>query len=243
MEILAMTFDSRSIEIVARVAPDGTDEPDLFYEGSDGAERPSTIDYEEYRRYVGETWHQRGQECTGFALAAIVNFLTRKQLVDEHAPSVSRRMLYEMAQRYDGNTGKSWDETSTLRGALKGWSRAGAARDDLWPYDPHDEDNSVHGTLTLACLLDGRARPLRSYRKIRDHQVDAMKGALADGHVLYASARLHAGWYRKFLRDDENKPVISIEPGEEALGGHAFVIVGYDDERAAFWVHNSWGPE
>ena len=52
-------------------------------------------------------------------------------------------MLYEMAQRYDGNTGTSWDETSTLRGALKGWSRAGAALDDLWPYDPLDEDNSV----------------------------------------------------------------------------------------------------
>jgi hypothetical protein len=80
-------------------------------------------------------------------------------------------MLYEMAQRYDGNTGRSWDETSTLRGALKGWSRTGAARDDLWPYDPHDEDNSVHGSLTLARLLDARARPLRSYRKSREHQV------------------------------------------------------------------------
>ena len=152
-------------------------------------------------------------------------------------------MLYEMAQRYDGNTGKSWEETSTLRGALKGWSRTGAARDELWPYDPHDEDNSVHGTLTLARLLDARTRPLRSYRKIREHRVDAMKGALADGHVLYVSARLHAGWYRLFLRDDDDHPVITILPGEEPLGGHAFVIVGYDDERAAFWVHNSWGPE
>ncbi len=152
-------------------------------------------------------------------------------------------MLYEMAQRYDGNTGKSWEETSTLRGALKGWSRTGAARDELWPYDPHDEDNSVHGTLTLARLLDARTRPLRSYRKIREHRVAAMKGALADGHVLYVSARLHAGWYRLFLRDDDDHPVITILPGEEPLGGHAFVIVGYDDDRAAFWVHNSWGPE
>ncbi len=238
-----MTADPRSLEIVARVVPDGTDEPDLFFEGSNGTARPSRIGYEEYRRYVGETWHQRGQECTGFALAAVVNYLTRKQLGDESAPSVSRRMLYEMAQRYDGNTGTSWDETSTLRGALKGWSRTGAARDDLWPYDPHDEDNSVHGTLTLARLLDGRARPLKSYRKIRDNRVDAMTGALADGHVLYVSARLHAGWYRLFLRDDDEQPVITILPDEEALGGHAFVIVGYDDERAAFWVHNSWGPE
>ncbi len=243
METNNMTLDARPLEIVARVVPDGTDEPDLFYEGSNSTERPPRIGYEEHRRYVGETWHQRGQECTGFALASIVNYLTRKQLGDEGAPSVSRRMLYEMAQRYDGNTGQSWDETSTLRGALKGWSRTGAARDELWPYDPHDEDNSVHGTLTLARLLDARARPLKSYRKIRDHQVDAMKDALADGHPLYVSARLHDGWYRLFLRDDDKQPVITILPGEEALGGHAFVIVGYDDERAAFWVHNSWGPE
>jgi hypothetical protein len=243
METPAMTRDPRSIEIVARVAPDGTDQPDLYYEGSDRADRPSRIGHEEYRRYVSETWHQRGQECTGFALAAVVNYLTRKQLDDESAPSVSRRMLYEMAQRYDGNTGKSWEETSTLRGALKGWSRTGAALDELWPYHPHDEDNSVHGTLTLQRLLDGRARPLRSYRKIRDNQIEAMKGALADGHVLYVSARLHPGWYRLFLRDDDTQPVISILPGEDALGGHAFVIVGYDDAQAAFWVHNSWGPE
>jgi hypothetical protein len=171
MEIRAMASDPRAIEIVARVAPDGSDQHDLFFEGSGRTDRPSRVGPEEYRRHVGETWHQRGQECTGFALAAIANYLTRRQLGDERAPSVSRRMLYEMAQRYDGNTGRSWDETSTLRGALKGWSRTGAARDDLWPYDPHDEDNSVHGSLTLACLLDARARPLRSYRKIREHQV------------------------------------------------------------------------
>ena len=69
--------------------------------------------------------------------------------------------------------------------------------------------------------------PLKSYRKIRDNRVDAMTGALADGHVLYVSARLHAGWYRLFLRDDDEQPVITILADEEALGGHAFVIVGY----------------
>ena len=86
METHAVTADPRSLEIVARVVPDGTDEPDLFFEGSDGTARPSRIGYEEYRRYVGETWHQRGQECTGFALAAVVNYLTRKQLGDETPP-------------------------------------------------------------------------------------------------------------------------------------------------------------
>lgn len=240
-----METDPRALEVVTRVSADTIDERDLIYERrtGEGPIRPAQIGCEEYQRNVRETWHQRGQECTGFALAAIANYLNRKQLGDPDAPSVSRRMFYEMARRYDGNTGTGWEETSTLRGALKGWSRTGAARDDLWPYHPHDEDGSVHGTLTLARLLDARTSPLGSYRKVLDGDVDTMAEALAEGHVLFVSARLHAGWYRLFLRDDEQRPVIARLPGDEVLGGHAFVIVGYDDTSGCFWVHNSWGPE
>lgn len=216
--------------------------------------RPARVGPEEYQRLVGDTWYQRGEECTGFALAAIVNYLSRKQQADPEAPSVSRRMLYEMAQRYDGNTGANWRESSTLEGALRGWNLTGAARDDVWPYDPNDEDGAVHGSLTLARLLDARTRRMRSYRKIAAADVDAMRDAIADGHVLYVSADLHSGWHRLYLRDNgarlaggqsglAHEPVIENLPDDEPREGHAFVIVGYDDDKRAFWVHNSWGPE
>jgi Papain family cysteine protease len=215
---------------------------------------PDRVGHEEYRRLVGDAWYQRGQECTGFALAAIVNYLTRKQLGDPDAPSVSRRMLYEMAQRYDGNMGANWRESSTLDGALRGFALTGVARDDAWPYDPNDEDGVVHGGLTLRRLLDARQRRLRSARKIAADDVGAMKAALADGHALYVSANLHSGWHRLFLRDNgarlvggssdaRRDPVIEKLPDDELKEGHAFVVVGYDDDHEAFWVHNSWGPE
>lgn len=224
-------------EIRAPIRPDAPDVRDQWYEpvvhpgGLPAAVRPDG-----YQRYVDVTWHQRGEECTGFALAAIANYTLRRAVDDPALPSVSRRMLYEVAQIHDG---KDFREGSTLRGALKGWRLTGVARDDLWPYDPDDEDGAIHGGLDLARVLDARHRPLLGYRRIRCADLDAIKDALASGHALFAAATLHVGWYRLFM--PEVDPVIRRRPADEDKGGHAVVIVGYDEE--GLWVHNSWGPE
>jgi hypothetical protein len=228
-------FDAE--EIAAPIRPDATDTRDRWYERNfDPAALPLAVTPDEYRRYVGETWHQRGEECTGFALAAIANYSRRRQLDDPALPSVSRRMLYEVAQLHDG---EEFQEGSTLRGALKGWSRTGVARDELWPYDPDDEFGTVHGDLTLARLLDARHRPLLGYRRIARVDITSIKDALASGHALFAAATLHVGWYRLFMPEVDS--VIERRPGDAERGGHAIVIVGYDDR--GLWIHNSWGPE
>ena len=224
-------------EIAAPIRPDATDSRDHWYERTlDPAALPLAVAPDEYQRYVGETWHQRGEECTGFALAAIANYSRRRQLDDPSIPSVSRRMLYEVAQLHDG---EEFQEGSTLRGALKGWSRTGVARDELWPYDPDDEFGTVHGDLTLARLLDARHRPLLGYRRIARVDIATIQDALASGHALFAAATLHVGWYRLFMPEVE--PVIERRPGDAERGGHAIVIVGYD--HRGLWIHNSWGPE
>lgn len=224
-------------EIAAPVRPDPQDARDLMYEReSDRTILPEQIGPESYQRYVRETWHQRGQECTGFALAAIANYSIRRMLDDPTVPSVSRRMLYEGAQLHDD---QDYEEGSTLRGALKGWQHTGVSRDDLWPYSPGDESGELQGVLDLGRLLDARHRPLLRYRRIRQADVDRMKHALAEGHPLFVGAKIHLGWYRLFL--SESSSVIKRRPGDANKGGHAFVVVGYDER--GFWVHNSWGPE
>jgi hypothetical protein len=56
--------------------------------------------------------------------------------------------------------------------------------------------------------------------------------ALNETGMIYVSAQIHSNW---------NNPAQGrIKPGGKAVGGHAFVIVGYDAE--GFWVLNSWGP-
>ncbi len=231
------TGNVEAVEILARVRPDAPDDRDHRYQRScDPAALPPAVGLDEYRRYIGTTWHQRGRECTGFALATIANYSRRRLADDPGLPSVSRRMLYELAQLHDD---EEFDEGSTLRGALKGWSRSGVARDELWPYDPDDEFGVVHGDLTLARLLDARRRPLLGYRRIAQVDITSMQDALASGHALFAAATLHVGWYRLFMPEVE--PLIERRPGDVDRGGHAIAIVGYD--HRGFWVHNSWGPE
>src|SRR6185436_3184190 len=69
--------------------------------------------------------------CTGFALAAVINFLRSDA---RKAGSVSPQMLYEMARRYDEWPGESY-EGSSARGAMKGWVTHGVARSHSWTTD------------------------------------------------------------------------------------------------------------
>ena len=59
--------------------------------------------------------------CTGFALAAVINFQLQAQNLKR---LVSPWMLYEMARRYDEWPGVKY-EGSSARGAMKGWVTLG----------------------------------------------------------------------------------------------------------------------
>ncbi|MFK8024539.1 MAG: C1 family peptidase, partial [Ilumatobacter sp.] len=198
-----------------------------------------------YRDLADPAWRQRGQECTGFALAAIVNYHLRVDLGPDGwaaaspgerlARTVSRRMLYEMAQVYDR---EDFVEGSTLRGALKGWAQAGVAADHAWPYAPGDEHGEIHGSLTVPRSLDSAGRPGALYLRVDPNDPEAMKSALERGFPLFASAQTHGGWFDMYLPGHD-----AIErPDDAVLGGaHAFAIYGYDSR--GWLIHNSWGPE
>jgi hypothetical protein len=78
----------------------------------------------------------QGQEgaCTGYALAAVINFLLSRRNIDR---AVSPRMLYELARRYDEWPGEEY-EGSSARGGMKGWQRHGVASDQAWPVAVRD---------------------------------------------------------------------------------------------------------
>jgi hypothetical protein len=69
--------------------------------------------------------------CTGFALAAVINYhlLKNKRIrsADIEKECVSPRMLYEMARRYDEWPGEDY-EGSSARGSVKGWNAHGVVK-------------------------------------------------------------------------------------------------------------------
>jgi hypothetical protein len=173
--------------------------------------------------------------CTGFALANVINFLLRKNGRSADAP-VSAFMLYSMARRYDEIPGTREDTGSSLRGAMKGWYRHGAAAEPLWKkYDmPPPDPNPMADWSSEAAR-----RPLGAYYRVDTRSITDMHTAIGES-VLYASALCHSGWdegdgVRQTRRETWVIPQRKLKPSD---GGHAFAIVGYNQD--GFLVLNSW---
>lgn len=179
--------------------------------------------------------------CTGFGLAAVINYLNWRANVrledngDIHSPHdmrskrVSPRMLYHMARIYDEWDGEDY-EGSSCRGAMKGWHRHGVCHDETWPYstkkfiEPRDH-----------WAIEAIDNPLGAYYRINKDSVVDMQGAIYEVGAIYCSANVHAGWWRK-----NDKTLSIIKSGGQAAGGHSFAIVGFNAD--GFIVQNSWGP-
>ncbi|MBK6295467.1 MAG: hypothetical protein IPF55_15155 [Rhodoferax sp.] len=135
----------------------------------------------------------QGQEgaCTGFGLASVINYLRfsacgtdaqRKKL-----NSVSPRMLYELARRYDEYEGHDY-EGSSCRGALKGWHKHGVCfeqdwdyQKDLMPSNPQWATRALQNTLGVYYRID------------KSNLVD-LQAAIANVGAIFVSAHIHAGW-------------------------------------------------
>lgn len=165
--------------------------------------------------------------CTGFGLAAVIDFLAAEGR-PRRKVRVSPRMLFEMAKRHDQWPGHDQD-WSSARGAMKGWYKNGVCREAAWPYDPDEP-----GFLTTERQQDALAVRLGAYYRILPRRSD-VHAALCEVGAIFASAAVHAGW------QDPVGGVIPFDPAaDEEEGGHAFAIVGYTSE--GFLVQNSWGP-
>jgi hypothetical protein len=178
--------------------------------------------------------------CTGFALAAVVNFLLYQR---HNKTAVSARMLYEMARRYDEWPGEDY-EGSSARGAMKGWVRHGVCAQSLWTDDMRGPRHLTDDIAKNAKNQIGGAFYRVSHREVRD-----MHAALSEVGILYCTLMVHAGWddpgrsgprvsyiLDKSIRDIE-LPI--IRRVGRAADGHAIALVGYTAN--GFVIQNSWG--
>ncbi|MBY5630905.1 C1 family peptidase [Rhizobium leguminosarum] len=161
--------------------------------------------------------------CVGHALAHVLDVLLYSDDIELSPQRPSARMLYEIARRND-EWAESPHEGSSLRGAIKGFFRNGVCGEGV------SGANADNWILTYEMAKQARETRLGAYFRIQP-DISDYHTALNELGAIYVSAQIHENWKR---------PVDGkIAPGGATLGGHAFVIVGYDAE--GFWVLNSWG--
>ncbi|WP_374340877.1 C1 family peptidase [Azonexus sp.] len=183
----------------------------------------------------------QGQEgaCTGFGLACVVNYLRwRKAGAPKKMASVSPRMLYDFARRYDEYAGEDY-EGSSCRGALKGWHKHGVCLEEDWPYRPGEPATPRFGWAERATR-----HTLGVYFRVDMQAITDLQAAIHEVGAIYVSAWTHAGWEDvpanpKAPASHADLPVIPFDGRPSRAGGHAFALVGFNAD--GFIVQNSWG--
>ncbi len=176
--------------------------------------------------------------CTGFGLAAVINYLIWRDLIEKDESKVDAKlmedlkvspmMLYNMAKIYDEWEGEDY-EGSSCRGAMKGWHRHGVCTQKSWPFKAGKKVKPSDDWAKEAVK-----NPLGAYYRINKDSIVDMQSAIVEVGAIYCSATIHEGWW---IENCKELPI--IKPSSNKVGGHAFAIVGYTED--GFIVQNSWG--
>jgi C1A family cysteine protease len=126
------------------------------------------------------------------------------------------------------------DQGSYLREACKVLYQLGNCPSKLMPYD----DTKINAEPGLFCDSFAKMFKIKSYERI--YSVIGIKQSLAEGHPVMIALPV----FQEIFAVDDTIPLpkgtIPLPKGT-AIGGHAMVIVSYDETTKCFEVLNSWG--
>ena len=176
--------------------------------------------------------YDQGQlgSCTANAIAGGFEFDLLKQQAQDFMPS---RLFIYYNERVIENTVDS-DSGAMIRDGIKSVSKQGVCPETDWPYDISKFTNKPSDQ----CYQEALQHRVTSYQRI-PRVLNQFKGCLAHGFPFVFGFRV----YESFESDEVAKTGVVPMPAanEQALGGHAVLAVGYDDEQQRFIVRNSWG--
>lgn len=190
---------------------------------------PDRVDLRQYCTAV-EDQGQIGS-CTANASVGALEFHYKRR--DGSAPDLSRMFVYFNARRLRGQV--FMDTGAQIREAMASLMAFGACREAIWPYDP---------------MLFALEPPPQAYAEAATHEavqyarVDGARGAiqaLAQGLPVVFGTAIPRRCYDEAAATGVLPEATPEELATPRQGGHAMLIVGYDNTRRTFLVRNSWG--
>lgn len=191
---------------------------------------PAAVDLSKYMPPVGDQLNQGS--CVGWATAYAARAYYAYQV--EHRDTTMTSNVPSPAWVFNIiHIGADCNQGSFVPDAME-VLRQGAPSLADYPYDD---------TKCPMPLPPARARAtdfkIESYEMVwdqREPDLDRVKGALAKGQPVVITASLDAG----FFDLNPNQSVWRSTPEAKSEGGHAFTLVGYDDNTQTFKFINSW---
>ncbi len=211
--------------------PDLPDQRDYLYAApfEAGVTLPPSIDL----RPACPTVYDQGElgSCTANAIAGAIEFDRMKQnLLPLFTPS--RLFIYYNKRSMEGTVNS--DSGAQIRDGIKSVGAQGVCPEAEWPYDIAKFEDQPPNT----CYQDAlQHRAILYKRLIRD--LNQMKGCLASGYPYVFGMTVYESFESQSVAQSGHAQIPAA--GEQVVGGHAVLAVGYDDSQQWFIVRNSWG--
>src|ERR1700716_579353 len=166
--------------------------------------------------------------CTANAIGAAIEFDRLKQKLSDFVPS--RLFIYYNERVIEGTV--SSDSGAQIRDGVKSVNQAGAPPETDWPYD-------------ISKFADKPPQP--AYDDAKQHEailyqrvtqtLPQLKGCLAAGFPFVFGFVVYESFESQEVASTGQAPM--PQAGEQQLGGHAVLAVGYDESQQRFIVRNS----
>ena len=150
---------------------------------------------------------------------------------------ISRMHLYYLARELGGRGQHRIDEGTRISLACEASKRFGLVDERIWPFNPTKINDPPEWMVQRAALA--AAPPTSAYYLIKSTGKDRVEDvitALQERHPVVFGTKVGGDW---FSYDGEGKLGAESDP----KGGHAMVIVGYNETNDEFIVRNSWGSD
>jgi len=175
--------------------------------------------------------YDQGQlgSCVGNGTEGVFEFAQRKNGLPDWLGS--RLFIYYNGRFLEGTV--SQDSGLQIRDGIKAVAKWGVAHENLWPYNI----KKFKSKPTTAAYNDAKKHMAVKYESVDNSSVANIKHALNLGFPVVFGASLFNAFESDAVAANGMVPMPAA--GEQPIGGHCMVIVGYTKDH---WiVRNSWG--
>jgi len=207
--------------------PDLPDHRDKYHSFED-PDVPATADL----RDTMPTVYDQGElgSCTANAIAGAIQFDELKQGLASETPS--RLFIYYNERKLEGTTGS--DSGAAIRDGIKTIAKQGYCNETSWPYNIEKFSQKPPSE----CYTAAKQHVAVEYTRV-DQKLTDLQAVLASGYPIVFGISVYSSFEGDTVKDTGLVPM--PDKKEDLLGGHAILLVGYDNDKKLFTFRNSWG--
>lgn len=170
--------------------------------------------------------------CTANGSAFAMEFMRMFERKKNAEHPLSRLQIYYNTRKMMGTINE--DSGADIRTAIKATAQ-GACFETTWPYDISKFTKKP----SAAAVKEGKAMESLTYQAVQQ-DLNHIKASLATNLPVVIGFTVFASFESEEVARTGIVPM--PKSGEQQMGGHCVVIIGYNDTKQMFECRNSWGP-